>query len=232
MSDSAREYKFHSNTIGIGIWSVSGHNYIAREALLGKVQNLGVAKYWITLNNTVYAPQFSADNYVGLTGSQLQQTGLTDVWQFGGNFSKIIGRHTIRFGVEFRTNNMLSPIACTGESFGTAQTAALGGNHCIGGNSWASLLLGVPRETCYRNIREVTGDGPTPSMFRISGKPRPPHTENRFRNDIVFQPIYGSGTGANLYTGDGNAVTGEYILNALPPLVPNTGRTLHPERDL
>lgn len=59
------------------------------EAFLRKVQNLGVSKYWITLNNTVYAPQFSADNYVGSTGSQLQQTGLTDVWQFGGNFSKI-----------------------------------------------------------------------------------------------------------------------------------------------
>jgi hypothetical protein len=38
-----------------------------------------------------------------------------------------------------------------------------------------------------------------------------------FRNDMVLTPIYGSGNAGNYYTGNANPVTGQYILNALPP---------------
>jgi hypothetical protein len=38
-----------------------------------------------------------------------------------------------------------------------------------------------------------------------------------FRNDMVIQPIFGSGTGPNKYTGDANPMTGMYELNLLPP---------------
>ena len=38
-----------------------------------------------------------------------------------------------------------------------------------------------------------------------------------FRNDMVYTPIYGTGNGGNYYTGEANPLTGQYILNALPP---------------
>jgi hypothetical protein len=38
-----------------------------------------------------------------------------------------------------------------------------------------------------------------------------------FRNDFIWQPIYGTGNGANFYTGNANPITGQYELNALPP---------------
>jgi hypothetical protein len=38
-----------------------------------------------------------------------------------------------------------------------------------------------------------------------------------FRNDFIWQPIYGTGNGANFYTGNANPLTGQYELNALPP---------------
>ncbi len=109
--------------------------------------------YFLTLNNTTYAPQYTADNYIGLSGSQLQGSGLGDDWQFGGSFSKIIGRHTIKAGADFETNNFTSPIAYSNEGFSVNQTASLGASSS-GGNSWASLLLGIPSAGGYRNIFE------------------------------------------------------------------------------
>ena len=63
------------------------------------------------LDNKLYAPQWGPDGYIGLIGSQLQETGLADDWQFGGSFTKILGRHTIKAGGDFQTNNFRSPIA-------------------------------------------------------------------------------------------------------------------------
>ena len=95
---------------------------------------------------------------IGLGGSQLQGTGLGDNWQFGGSFTKIIGRHTIKAGADFETNNFTSPIAYSNEDFRDSRPRA-SGQAGIGGNSWASLLLGVPREAGYRNILEEASGG-------------------------------------------------------------------------
>ena len=86
-------------------------------AFLSQLQQAGMSTYWMTLNNTVYSPQYTAGSYIGLGGSQLQGSGLADDWQFGGSFSKIIGRHTIKAGADFETNNFTSPIAYASDDF-------------------------------------------------------------------------------------------------------------------
>jgi hypothetical protein len=188
-------------------------------AFLSQLQSLGMSKYFMTLNDTLYAPQYTADGYVGLGGSQLQQTGLGDVWQFGGTFTKIYGKHTIKAGADFETNNLLSPIAYSNIGFGVSQTAGLGASQGVGGNSWASLLLGDPYAAGYRNIKELTHGGWTNAFFvQDQWKATDRLTVNiGFRNDMVLQPIYGTGNGVNFYTGDANPLTGMYELNALPP---------------
>ena len=188
-------------------------------AFMTQLQSLGMSKYFMTLNNTTYAPQYSADGYVGLTGSQLQETGLADTWQFGGTFTKIVGKHTIKGGADFATNNFKSPIAYSNIGFGVSQTAGLGANQGQGGNSWASLLLGDPYAGGYRNILEVNHGGWNNSVFiQDQWKVNNRLTVNiGFRDDMVLQPIYGTGNAGNFYTGDANPVTGQYILNALPP---------------
>ena len=128
------------------------------SAFFSALQQAGMSSYFMTLNNTTYAPQYSANNYVGLTGSQLQGSGLGDDWQFGGSFSKIIGRHTIKAGADFETNNFTSPIAYSNVDFTVHQTASLGASS-TGGISWASLLLGVPSAGGYRNIFEDVWGG-------------------------------------------------------------------------
>ena len=200
--------------------TITGQGYPGENAaFLSQLQTLGMSKFWMVLNNTEYAPQWSPDGYLGLNGSQLQETGLADNWQFGGSFSKIIGKHTIKAGADFQTNNFRSPIAYSGASFGTAQTGALGANQGNGGDAWASMLLGVPREASYRNILEVDHGGWTDGLYAQDQiKVTSRLTVNvGFRNDMVWQPIYGTGNGGNFYTGNANPVTGQYELNALPP---------------
>ncbi len=188
-------------------------------AFLSQLQTLGLPTYWLTLNNTLYAPQWSADGFVGLTGSQLQGTGLADNWEFGGAFTKILGRHTIKIGGDFQTNDMQSPIAYSGESFSVPQTGGVGDNQGTGGDSWASLLIGDPSGAGYRNIHEVTTGGYTMGIYiQDQWKATSRLSVNAgYRHDLVLTPIYGSGNGGNFYTGNANPLNGKYELNALPP---------------
>jgi Carboxypeptidase regulatory-like domain len=189
-------------------------------AFLTQLQTLGMSPFFMTLDNTVYAPQYTASGYVGLSGSQLQSSGLGDDWEFGGSFSKIIGRHTIKAGADFVTNNFTSPIAYSNIGFAAQQTAGVGANQGAGGNSWASLLLGIPGSAGYRNIDEVVTNGWINGVYvQDQFKATSRLTLNLgFRNDMVFTPIFGNGeTGNNHYTGNADPITGQYILNALPP---------------
>ena len=189
-------------------------------SFLSQLAQAGVSQYWTTLNNTLYSPWYNANGYIGFDSSQLQGSGLGDNWQFGGSFSKIVGRHTIKAGADFQTNNFTSPIAYAGDDFQPQQTSSLGANS-TGGNSWASLVLGYPNEATYRNIFEDAWGGwidgiYVEDQFRATSK----LTINLgFRNDMVWTPIYGTmkGGGGNYYTGNANPLTGQYELNALPP---------------
>jgi hypothetical protein len=185
---------------------------------LSQLKQAGVSQYWMTLDNKLYSPQYTAGGYIGFGGSQLQGSGLADIWQFGGSFSKIIGRHTIKAGADFQTNNFTSPIAYAGDDFESQQTSSLGAQS-NGGNSWASLLLGYPNAGTYRNIFEDAWGGWVDGMYiQDQYKVTSRLTINLgFRNDVVLTPIYGTGNGGNFYTGEADPVTGQYILNALPP---------------
>ena len=190
----------------------------ATPSFLAQLQQAGVSTYWMTLNNTLYSPQYTAGNYIGLGGSQLQGSGLADDWQFGGSFSKIIGRHTIKAGADFETNNFTSPIAYAGDDFEPQQTSSLGASSS-GGNSWASLVLGIPNGGSYRNIFEDASGGWIDGIYvEDQFKATNRLTINLgFRNDMIWTPIYGTGKGGNYYTGNANPITGKYELNALPP---------------
>jgi len=183
------------------------------------LQQDGMSTYWMTLNNTLYSPQYTAGSYIGLGGSQLQGSGLADNWQYGGSFSKILGRHTIKAGADFQTNNFTSPIAYAGDDFEPQQTASLGSSSS-GGNSWASLVLGIPNGGSYRNIFEDAWGGHVNGIYvEDQFKATSRLTINLgFRNDMVWTPIYGTGNGGNYYTGNANPITGQYELNALPPV--------------
>ena len=186
-------------------------------AFISSIAGLGMSTLFSTLGGKVYAPSMSMGGYASFPYQALQETGLANVWQFGGTFSKIVGKHTIKFGVDIETNNFHSPIGYANDGFATTQTAGLGANQGVGGNSWASFLLGVPNGAALRNVNEVNHGGWSDAFFvQDQWKVTNRLTINLgFRDDLKIQPIYGSGK--DLYTGDANAVTGQYILTAQPP---------------
>ncbi len=186
-------------------------------AFISQLRTLGLAPAMLTNAGYTYAPSISVSGYVSTPYSYLQDTGLADVFQYGGTFAKITGKHTLKFGVDLETNNFVSPIRYTNESFGTAQTGGLGANQGAGGNAWASFLLGVPNNAAIRGVNEANHGGWNNALFiQDQWKVTDRLTVNLgFRNDMKIEPIYGSGK--DLYTGDANAVTGQYILTAVPP---------------
>lgn len=194
--------------------SVNGQN----AAFLSQLNGLGASTTFETLDGKQYAPMLSSiAGYLSWPNSALQGTTLANVWQFGGDFSKIIGKHTIKFGADIETNYFHSPIGYNTESFAQAQTAGLGDEQGLGGNSWASLLLGVPSGAALRNVNEVAQGGWMDAAYiQDQWKATSRLTVNiGLRYDLRLWPIYGAGK--DLYTGDANAVTGQYILTAVPP---------------
>jgi hypothetical protein len=187
-------------------------------AFLSNLSSLGVSSVFDTLAGKQYAPALSSiSGYLSWPNSALQATTLANVYQYGGTFSKIIGKHTIKVGGDIETNNFHSPIGYDTESFSTSQTAGLGANQGVGGNAWASLLLGVPSGASLRNVNEVAKGGWMDAAFiQDQWKVTSKLTVNiGLRYDLRLWPIYGAGK--DLFTGDANPLTGKYILTAAPP---------------
>jgi len=188
------------------------------SAFLGKLNALGMNTTFETLSGKEYAPMMSSiSGYLAWPNSALQGTTLANVWQFGGNYTKILGKHTIKVGGDIETNYFHSPIGYDTESFKPDQTAGLGANQGVGGDAWASFLLGVPSGAALRNVNEVAKGGWMDAAYvQDQWKATNKLTVNiGFRYDLRLWPIYGQGQ--DLYTGNANPTTGQYILTALPP---------------
>jgi hypothetical protein len=147
----------------------------------------------------------------------------TNIWQFGGNFTKTYGRHTFKMGADFATNNANALYLNASEVFSSSNTdnAALTGT---AGNSLASFLLGVPNSFKRRNVKETEHGGWVDGAFfsdswRVTNK----LTVNLgLRYDLTLMPIYGSLQDGNGFTGDLNFNNGTFILSHLPPVCAQT----------
>ena len=120
-------------------------------------------------------------SYLGGAGQSLQDTRYADDWTFGGNFTKILGRHTLKAGVLFATNNTRSPIYNTSEGFSAVPTQ--NPNSPAGtGDSFASFLLGLPDNASRRNVLETEHGG------WVNGGYYPRRIQNQFQTDFEFRP--------------------------------------------
>jgi hypothetical protein len=147
----------------------------------------------------------------------------TNIWQFGGNFTKTYGRHTFKIGSDFASNNANALYLNAAEVFSSSNTsnAALTGT---GGNSLASFLLGVPNSFKRRNVKETEHGGWVDgAYFADSWRATNKLTVNfGLRYDLTLMPIYGSLADGNGFTGDLNFNNGTYILTHLPPMCAQT----------
>ena len=151
-------------------------------------------------------------------GGHIQDTHMSDVYEWKGDFTWVSGRHTFQMGADFATNNTHSPIEYINEDFSTAQTSQ-DGLGAVGGAGLASFLLGVANDATYRNVNETTHGGWVDGWyFQDSWKASDKLTMNiGLRYDLTLWPIYGSPADKNQYVGDLDLDHGQYIVARVPP---------------
>lgn len=164
-----------------------------------------------------YVPGMGASGYVGGSGQSAQDTEYANNWTFGGSFTKISGKHTFKMGATFATNNTISPIYNTSESFAATQTQ--NPNSPTGtGDPMASLLLGLPDSASRRNVLETEHGGWVNGWyFQDQIKVTSRLTLNvGIRWDVTLWPIYGQPPAPDAYVGDVDFNNGTYILAREP----------------
>ncbi len=96
-------------------------------------------------------PDVNIDNFSGLGVGRVEQDETYRTFQINNNTTHIMGRHTIKFGIDVRWLRSKTALGFQGaDNFGNFD---FGG--AFTGSSFADFLLGVPSDTSYGN---VTGD--------------------------------------------------------------------------
>ncbi|MGA8153007.1 MAG: TonB-dependent receptor [Terriglobales bacterium] len=143
--------------------------------------------------------------------AQVDDTKVSDIWEWGGEFSKNVGHHTFRFGSDFASNNSNALYLNSSLQFTAANTADLTGN---GGNALASFLIGAPNEAQRRNVVETEHGGWVDGFYamdqwKVTNKLS---VNLGLRYDFTLVPVYGDAGHANNFVGDMDFTNGTYIL--------------------
>jgi outer membrane receptor protein involved in Fe transport len=163
-------------------------------------------------------PQVVIQTYIGNPNpsahgaAQVDDTHVSDIWEYGGDFTKTVGRHTFKAGLNFASNNSNALYLNSSVQFAAANTenpATL-----TGGNALASFLLGIPNNASRRNVIETEHGGWVDGFYamdqwKVTGKL---NVNFGLRYDITFMPIYGDNKNANNFVGDMDFTNGTYIL--------------------
>ncbi len=141
-----------------------------------------------------------------------------DNWQWRGNYAHIRGAHTLKFGGEFMKATMRRQQASHGVDFTRRETADLA-RSATTGDAVASMLLNVPNFSTRRNIIETLRFGGNLGLFvQDTWKVSQRLTINMgLRFDHAWVPQYGTEADQNIFTGNANTDTGEYVILKTPP---------------
>jgi outer membrane receptor protein involved in Fe transport len=143
--------------------------------------------------------------------AQVDDTKVSDIWEWGGEFTKNIRHHTLRFGSDFASNNANALYLNSSVQYTAANTADLAGD---GGNALASFLIGAPNEAQRRNVIETERGGWVDGFYamdqwKVTNKLS---INLGLRYDFTLMPIYGDNSHANNFVGDMDFTNGTYVL--------------------
>jgi Carboxypeptidase regulatory-like domain/TonB dependent receptor len=144
--------------------------------------------------------------------AQVDKTHVSDIWQWGGDFTKIYGHHTLRFGTNFASNNSDALYLNSSVIFTAANTASAA--DLTGGNAIASFLLGIPNNSSRRDVIETEHHGWIDGFYAMDQWKVTSKLNVNFglRYDVTFMPYYGDDAHQNNEVGDMDLFSGEYIL--------------------
>jgi Carboxypeptidase regulatory-like domain/TonB dependent receptor/TonB-dependent Receptor Plug Domain len=144
--------------------------------------------------------------------AQVDDTRVSDIWEYGGDFTKTIGHHTFKTGADFARNNANALYLNSNVQFGAQNTENPA--DLTGGDALASFLLGDPFEAGRRNVIETEHGGWVDGFYVMDQwKATSKLSVNiGLRYDVTLTPIYGDNKNANNFVGDMDFRNGTYIL--------------------
>jgi outer membrane receptor protein involved in Fe transport len=172
-------------------------------------------------NGISMIPEVYIQGYIGSSSpgghseAQYDQTHASDIWEYGGNFTKTMGRHTIKAGADFASNNMDALYLNSSVEFLASNTGSPLPNT---GDALASFLLGIPSQAARRNTNETTHGGWVDGYYATDSW----KVNNKIninvggRYDVTYMPTYGTSP-ANWFVGDMDFTSGTYVLTHNPP---------------
>jgi len=168
-------------------------------------------------------PEVVVQSYIGNPNpsahgaAQVDNTRVSNIWEYGGDFTKSFRHHTLKAGVNFASNNSNALYLNSNVIFAAGNTANAVDQ--TGGNSLASFLLGVPVSAARRNVVETEHGGWVDGFYVMDQwKATSKLSVNLgLRYDLTLMPIYGDNSHNNNYVGDMNFNNGTYILARLAP---------------
>jgi hypothetical protein len=212
----------------------------------GSLPSTVPASFGTTIFNTNFAsgfkegismiPEIYLQGYIGSSNpgghgeAQYDQTHASDIWEYGGNFTKTMGRHTIKAGADFASNNMDALYLNSSVEFLATNTGSTLPNT---GDALASFLLGIPNNSARRNTNETTHGGWVDGYYATDSW----KVNNKInvniggRYDVTYMPTYGT-SAANWFVGDMDFTSGTYVLAHNPPSCASQGAPCMPNGTL
>ena len=182
-----------------------------------------------------FVPNVGVAQFFG-GGERIAFTRTSDTWQYKGDYTKIYGAHTFKFGAEYDAIGHFGQTNDHSNSFnnvGTAHPASQGNT----GSPLASFLLNVPNAWSRRDFfKRARGGGLVSFFAQDSWKASQKLTINLgLRMDKTFLPQFGNVEENTLHFGNIDYNTGIYWLTAAPepcaarriaPCLPDPGGAL------
>ena len=188
---------------------------------------------YVTLGNL--DPGFSVDGYFGDLGEFANPQTTADSWSGKGDFTYVLGKHTLKFGTEYNGIGEAQDIEYANEEMRAQETNSLVDG--TSGNAAASFLIGIPGNFTKRNVVESISPGGVLSFYgQDTFQPNPKLTLNLgVRYDIAFIPQFGRPQDHNQAVGNYDFNNGTYIVYKVPgpcatlgtaPCIPTTDGVL------
>jgi len=182
----------------------------------------GLTSGYVTLGNLI--PGFTVDDYFGDTGENGGPQVTADGWSLKGDYTYVLGRHTLKAGAEFNKLGEAQDIEYgnietrpneTGDPTGTVSYNGLTANT---GDALASFMIGVPNDATKRNLSETLGFGGVFGTFvQDQWQVNPKLTVNLgLRYDLGLIPRYGTYAAGNEYSGNFDFNNGTYVVYKVP----------------
>jgi hypothetical protein len=178
----------------------------------------GLSTGYVTLGNIV--PGFQVDNAFNDLGEQGGPQVTADGWSLKGDYTHVLGKHTLKFGAEFNKIGEGQDIQFGVVHMRSNETNSLQDPVLMitSGDAIASFVIGTPNDATKRNLVETLGFGGVFGTYlQDQWQVNPKLTINvGMRYDLALIPKYGTPSADNQYSGNYDFNNGTYVVYKVP----------------